>query len=98
MAVGTKKPSAQKAADSAVGRILPRVPDLVERMMELADGIRVFDESGEAVFTRPPDRLAIEYLLNRAFGKPAATVHTSAEVGMESRVVIVLPDNGRSSP
>lgn len=82
------------AADGVAKLVHPKVPDLVERMFDLAEGLKVLDEDGQSVFTRPPDRLAIEYLLNRAFGKPALSVPASG-VGIQSKVVIVLPENGR---
>ncbi len=55
-------------------RIADRLPQLIDNLFELANGVLVeeFDiASGKPmVFKRPPDRAANEYLLNRIMGKP----------------------------
>lgn len=91
----TEKQTKAPPPDGVAKWVLPKVPELVERMLDLAEGVRVVDEESQSVFSRPPDRLAIEYLLNRAFGKPASVPAPGTEVGPQSKVVIVLPENGR---
>lgn len=58
----------------AEGRIADRLPHLVDRMLELADGVLIEDLDEETgvtnVYRRPPDRQAIEYLMNRIMGRP----------------------------
>lgn len=62
------------AIQKAERRIADKLPDLVDRLMELANGVLVkeFDvATGEdRVYQRPPDRQAAEYLINRIMGKP----------------------------
>lgn len=77
--------------------IHPRVPDLIDQLFVLAAGVRVADAEGEPSYVQPPDRQAIEYLLNRAFGKPASGPAKS-EVKLGGEVLIVLPDNSRDTP
>jgi hypothetical protein len=84
----------------AVGRIAARLPDLIDRMFELADGVRVVDDETGTLYTRPPERAAIEYLLNRVLGRPASASGPNAKpeidrISLEGSVTIVLPDNGR---
>ncbi len=53
--------------------IADRLPSLVENLLELADGVTVQEvtaEGGVRVYTRPPDRQANEFLINRILGKP----------------------------
>jgi len=48
-------------------RIAEKLPDLVERMLELAEGITIHEENrkGEPViYKKPPDRQAAEYLID----------------------------------
>lgn len=85
-------PGRPKRADKFAGqvakaekRIADRLPALVEKLFELADGIavQVVDDDGVQVYTRPPDRQAIEYLLNRIMGKPTERKEiTGADGGM----------------
>ena len=84
----------------AIGRIAARLPDLIDRMFELADGVRVVDDETGTLYTRPPERAAIEYLLNRVLGRPASAIGANAKpevdrISLEGSVTIVLPDNGR---
>lgn len=61
------------AISRAEKRIADKLPILIDRMLELADGVTVQerDREGELdVYTRPPDRQALEYLMNRIMGKP----------------------------
>jgi hypothetical protein len=59
------------ARDQALARIQQLTPELIEKMMELARGVAVRDENiGGKVYTRPPDRAAIQFLLDHSIGKP----------------------------
>lgn len=53
---------------SAEKRIADRLPRLIDNMFALADGVKEINGAG-AVYTRPPDRQANEYLINRVLGK-----------------------------
>ena len=73
--------SAIRAAEQQVA---DKLPHLVGRMLELANGVIVSEENertGERnVYERPPDRQAIEYLWNRLAGKPSEHVELDADV------------------
>jgi hypothetical protein len=81
--------------DPASARITARLPELIDRMFELADGVRVQDDETGVTYARPPERAAIEYLLNRVLGRPGPSKGEPDSVAFEGRVTIVLPDNGR---
>jgi hypothetical protein len=55
-------------------RIADRLVDLVDKQLELAFGVwreeTLPDGETRIVYQQPPDRHAIEYLLNRIMGKP----------------------------
>lgn len=59
-------------------RIADRLPEIVDTLLELAAGVEVqsVDEEtgGTKVYSKPPDRQAAEYLLNRIMGKPTERV------------------------
>lgn len=68
-------------------------------MFVLADGVMVEDdvpgEDGEPVrYTKPPDRQANEYLINRVMGKP--TDKTEADITVSGGVSIYLPERKRA--
>ncbi len=60
------------AITKAEKQIADRLPQLIENMFLLADGVLVEEliDGKPFVFKRPPDRAANEYLLNRIMGKP----------------------------
>lgn len=60
------------AIQQAERRIADRLPELVDRMFELASGVLVEEVSidGRSIYQRPPDYKAISYLLDRIMGKP----------------------------
>lgn len=71
---------------AAENLIADRLPDLLENLFRLAEGVEVqkADANGNPrVYSQPPDRQANEYLLNRIMGKPTERVE------QESRSVIV---------
>jgi hypothetical protein len=48
-------------------RIEEKLPDLIERMLELAEGVTVKDEDRKGnprIYQKPPDRQAAEYLID----------------------------------
>jgi hypothetical protein len=53
-------------------RIADRLPWLVDKMMELAEGVAVEKPglAGPVVYQLPPDYKAIAYLIDRVMGKP----------------------------
>lgn len=61
----------------AEGKIRDRLPDIVDWLMALAEGVQVEDTdlTGRAVvYRKPPDRAACEYLMDRIMGKPTQPV------------------------
>ena len=62
------------AINQAEGQIVDRLPELIERLMDLATGVlsEEFDliRMKARVYKAPPDRHALEYLVNRVMGKP----------------------------
>lgn len=80
--------------------IADRLPQLVENLLKLAAGVLVQEtdrDGGVEVFTKPPDRAANEYLINRILGRPTDQVEVSGPDGeaLAERVLIYLPSNGR---
>lgn len=71
-----RKPKAEKFKQpiaKAEKKISDKLPWLIDQMMELATGVVVqeLDKDGTPrIYQRPPDRQAIEYLVNRVMGKP----------------------------
>jgi hypothetical protein len=57
---------------AAEKKIADRLPWLIDKEMELAEGVLVKEHTlaGPVVYEKPPDRGAIEYLINRIMGKP----------------------------
>jgi CubicO group peptidase (beta-lactamase class C family) len=58
-------------------RIADKLPYLIDQMFELAAGVLVQEADGHGgtrIWDKPPDRAAIEYLLNRVMGKPTERV------------------------
>lgn len=73
-------------------RIADKLPYLIDKQFELADGVLVERETqeGVVVYRTPPDRQAIEYLLNRIMGKP--TERREQDVHLNGGVTIFLPE------
>jgi hypothetical protein len=58
---------------AAERRIADRLPQLIDNMMVLADGVTIQEvdsDGGLNIYTRAPDRRANEYLINRILGTP----------------------------
>lgn len=65
-------------------RIADRLPLLIDRALELADGVTVQEvdkDGGVAVYTKPPDLKAIIYLVDRIMGKPTERQEVSGPDG-----------------
>ena len=60
---------------AAEKKIADRLPWLVDKLMELAEGIheeKTIGDNAVIVYKRPPDRQAAEYLMDRVLGKAVA--------------------------
>lgn len=65
-------------------RIADHLPEVVDRMLELAAGVTVQDDDpdgGVTVYSKPPDREAAKYLLDRIMGKPTERKELSGPDG-----------------
>lgn len=75
-----------RGVSQAEKRIVEKLPDLVERMLELAEGVTIQDENrkGEpVVYKKPPDRQAAEYLIDiimKSVEKRASDVGTTVKI------------------
>lgn len=70
-----RKPRAERFATAiqrSEKRIADRLPDIIDRLFELADGVEVQDK--ERVYSTPPDFRAASYLIDRILGKPTQAV------------------------
>ena len=68
-----RKPKAEQfkvPIAKAEKRIADRLPQLIDNMMTLADGVRLVDDETGAVYQKPPDFKANAYLIDRIMGKP----------------------------
>lgn len=89
-----RKPRSEKyatAINRAEKRIADRLPDLVDRLFELAEGVRVQEISLDGkptVYQRPPDFKAASYLVDRIIGKPTQSVEAELS-GAEGKPPIV---------
>lgn len=75
--------------------IADRLPSLVENLFRLADGVNVKevdDEGGVDYYTKPPDRQANQYLIDRIMDKPRQSVELGGEDGGPLKVVIEYAD------
>ena len=78
-----RKPKAEKYAgriSKAEKRIADRLPEIAERLIDLALGLREKDAEGETFYTRPPDRQAIAICFDRIAGKADVTPELPASV------------------
>lgn len=95
-----RKPKAEKyatAINRAEKRIADRLPELVDRLFELAEGVRVEELSLDGksnVYQRPPDFKAASYLLDRILGKPTQAVEAEVETDGRLRIVVEYDDRG----
>lgn len=74
-------------------KIADRLPSLIENMFALADGVKVqeidFETGGVTVYSKPPDRAANEYLINRIMGKPTERSEVSGPGGGAVQVEVM---------
>ena len=95
-----RKPKAEKfetAISRAEKRIVDKLPDLIDNMMDLAAGVVVeeTDANGDKkIYERPPDRQACEYLINRIMGRPTERSEQEIEGGLD--IVVRYEKNDRS--
>jgi hypothetical protein len=103
-----RKPSVIKRAAHASpiqqteAKISGKLPWLVDQMLILAEGVQIqkTDARGRTrVWSEPPDRAAIEYLMDRVMGKPTqpvdmkllvqeAAARIAAELGVDAAEVL----------
>jgi hypothetical protein len=91
-----KRPGRPRKADKYGGHvaaaedlIADRLPALLDRLFELAEGVEVQSEHPNGsirVYSRPPDREAIRYLLDRIMGKPIERREEEHSGGLTVRV------------
>lgn len=96
---GRKKKTEKFETDinKAEKRIRDRLPELIDNMFILAGGVVVqeLDEKDGIVnvYSKPPDRQANEYLINRIMGKPTERQEVGGMDGAAIRVQVVYGDN-----
>lgn len=89
------------AITRAEKKIADRLPDIVDKLLELVEGVQVQTtdaDGGERVYTRPPDRAAGEYLLNRIMGKPVERQEQTGKDGGPLTVRVIYDDYGAEAP
>lgn len=72
------------AIQRAEKRIADKLPDLVDRMFDLANGVLVEEHTIDGqpfVYQRPPDYKATAYLIDRIMGKPTERKEVSGPDG-----------------
>lgn len=80
-------------------QIADKLPTLIDRALELAEGVTVKEidkDGGINIYTKPPDRQAIEYLVNRIMGKPTERQETDLEGGLTIKVEYADVDSDTS--
>lgn len=68
---------------AAEKKIADRLPWLVDKLMELAEGIheeKTIGDQAVIVYKRAPDRQAAEYLIDRVMGKATQTLDIAYQV------------------
>lgn len=89
-----RKPKREKyltAIAKAEKRCADHLPVLIDNMERLADGVIVQEEDcngRQRIYSRPPDRQANEYLINRVAGKPVEQLQHD----YEARITLVMDD------
>lgn len=83
------------AIAKAEKRIVDKLPLLIDKMFELADGVtvQVVDDGGATIYARPPDRGALVYLVDRIMGKPTERQETEHSGGLTIRIVDETSDD-----
>lgn len=74
----------QTPVQLAEAKIAEKLPWLVDKLLELAEGVHqektLRDGVTTVVYQQPPDRQACEYLVDRILGKPMLPVEQSGEI------------------
>lgn len=81
--MGLKRATYAFPIQQAEAKISERLPWLVDQLLILAEGVTVqkTDARGhKRVWSEPPDRAAIEYLMDRVMGKPTQPIDLLATV------------------
>lgn len=93
-----RKAKAEKFAGSisrAERKIADRLPTIIDRMFDLADGVtvqEVDEDGGIRVYTRPPDYKACAYLIDRILGKTKERKEVQASI-VHDYVCVDLSDD-----
>jgi hypothetical protein len=80
----------ESAVREAEKKIRDRLPQIIDNLLILADGVTVEEttlEGETTVYKKPPCRQTNEYLVNRILGKPTEKVESENSGGMTVRVV-----------
>lgn len=98
---GRKRGPVREILDSASAQadkmIAEHLPQAIKNMIVLANGVTVQEElTGDGVtpivYTRPPDRQANEYLINRVMGKPTEKIQADVNSRVEiAEIETVMP-------
>jgi hypothetical protein len=97
-----RKPRSEKFARpiaSAEKKIADRLPWLIDKEMELAEGVLVEKQTlmGPVVYKTPPDRQAIEYLINRIMGKPTERHEHDIDTEIADLLAVLAPGSQEES-
>jgi hypothetical protein len=96
-----RKPKAERFAPKiarAEKRIADRLPELIDNLFVLAQGVRVemLNPDGEpAVYARPPDYKANSYLIDRILGRPTEAVEVGGPDGRPLPAPVTLVEVNR---
>lgn len=93
--VGIKRVLHASPIQIAESKISEKLPWLVGQLFILAEGVEVqkTDRHGQLrTYTDPPDRAAIEYLIDRILGKPAQPVDIRSYAQQVAALIGVDPD------
>lgn len=100
-----RKTKASKYApkiNAAEKKIADRLPVLVDRLFDLAEGVVVeeVDDGETNVYSKPPDFKSLEYLLNRIMGKPTERQEIEAEVksDVSGKLALTFDELAKLSP
>lgn len=83
-----RKPRAERfrtAIQRAEKRIADRLPELVDSLFDLANGVVVEEtqwDGSEKVYKRAPDFKSASYLIDRVIGKPTQSVEVEGDVNV----------------
>lgn len=84
------------AIEKAERQIRDRLPELIDRMFELASGVLVEGVDPQTaktfIYQKPPEYKAISYLVDRIMGKPTERQEQTHEGGLTIRVVYADTD------